>query len=202
MYCMDLIHSWVLVEIIINSVRTYIFGYNSVYLTYQYVTTWHCHSGECYTSRIRNMSEILRTSTQFHSYGGFLSHRATPIVKSSISNGGIFPDINQPFLDTIHFSGIFPYKPTIFGYPHWWQPPYCDIDLTIPELSGGVEKAGKIRPELEPQKAAKIHDLYGEQKAYLSINGGFNGEKNYVYIYIYIILLEHVCFHAINWDPV
>ena len=27
----------------------------------------------------------------------------------------------------IHFNGIFPYKPSILGYPHLWKPPYHKI---------------------------------------------------------------------------
>ena len=42
-------------------------------------------------------------------YGGFLSHGSSPSY--------------HPFLD-----GIFPHKPSIWGYPHLWKPPYHDDD--------------------------------------------------------------------------
>ena len=31
------------------------------------------------------------------------------------------------YLQIIQFNGIFPYKPSIFGYPHLWKPPYIKI---------------------------------------------------------------------------
>ena len=35
----------------------------------------------------------------------------------------MFPEIGVPPV-IIHFNGIFPYKPTIFGDPPLWKPPY------------------------------------------------------------------------------
>ena len=32
----------------------------------------------------------------------------------------------HPFLD-----GIFPHKPSIFGYPHWWKSPFCDVKKRV-----------------------------------------------------------------------
>ena len=56
------------------------------------------------------------------------------IVSLVVYNSNIFiwwfPEIgvppNHPFLD-----GIFPYKPTILGYPHLWKPPYRFIKQHI-----------------------------------------------------------------------
>ena len=33
----------------------------------------------------------------------------------------------------IHFNGVFPYKPSIWGYPHLWKPPYLYCHLQIGE---------------------------------------------------------------------
>ena len=35
-------------------------------------------------------------------------------------NRGNYPQI-------IHFNRVFPYKPSIFGYPYFWKHPYVDI---------------------------------------------------------------------------
>ena len=45
-----------------------------------------------------------------------------------------FPEIGVPPV-IIHF-GIFPYKPTIFGYPHLWKPPYIDTNLQTTQRIG------------------------------------------------------------------
>ena len=47
------------------------------------------------------------------------------IPEHSISSHSIwrFPEIGLPPV-IIHFNGIFPCKPSILGYPHWWKPPY------------------------------------------------------------------------------
>ena len=41
----------------------------------------------------------------------------------------------------IHFNGIFPYKPSIFGYPHLWKPQY--IILYQPKLNSKFYKGVK-----------------------------------------------------------
>ena len=60
------------------------------------------------------MAPIDLLLADFHlTYGGFLSHRGTPS--------------SHPFLD-----GIFPYKPTILGYPHdCGTPPYGHITRPV-----------------------------------------------------------------------
>ena len=42
-----------------------------------------------------------------------------------------FPKIGVPLV-IIHSNGIFPYKPSIWGYPHLWKPPY------VPPYLGGL----------------------------------------------------------------
>ena len=65
--------------------------------------------------------------------------------------------------------------------------------MTIPELGGAVEKAGKIRPELEPQKAAKIHEIWGT-KSLLVDQWRFQWEKTTIYIYISIRTCLFSCY--------
>ena len=45
-------------------------------------------------------------------YGGFLCHRGAPSY--------------HPFL-----GGIFHHKPSILGYPHFWNPPIIDLPIFL-----------------------------------------------------------------------
>ena len=56
-----------------------------------------------------------------HRCGGLLSHRATPS--------------HHPFID-----GIFPYKPSIWGYPHLWKAPCANLWID-PRQDVGHESA-------------------------------------------------------------
>ena len=48
----------------------------------------------------------------------------------------------------INFKGIFHYKPSNWGYPHLWKPPYCYIELSklLLLLLSGVRKASGDTP--------------------------------------------------------
>ena len=44
-----------------------------------------------------------------------------------------FPEIGVPLIIHFNFNGIFPYKPTILGYPQFRKPPYqeqCSLEKT------------------------------------------------------------------------
>ena len=51
----------------------------------------------------------------------FLGQRS---LSSRLSNRGLINEgfLKWGYLQIIHFSGIFPYKPSILGYPHLWKP--------------------------------------------------------------------------------
>ena len=90
----------------------------------------------------------------------------------------------------IHFRlGFSPYKPSIFGYPHLWTPPFglvlngpnikrCMASMQSPCFDG--EKSYKLGKETLPPRYVNVA-LITPRKTYVHIT--------YMYIYIYIVYI-------------
>ena len=68
-----------------------------------------------------------------------------------------FPKIAAPLV-IIHFHGIFPYKPTILGYPHLWKPAYRD------KISTKTQQKFPARSSPNPWRRGKWRSYRGSPR--------------------------------------
>ena len=80
--------------------------------------------------RNRGMAKVTNSDTSRHvasmvSLKGRISQAQMDADLNTIPKIGALPNYPFPSKSSIldHFSGIFPYKPSIWGYPHSWKPP-------------------------------------------------------------------------------
>ena len=63
--------------------------------------------------------------------GSFVGEMCYAILRSRLHAANIdsYGDFLKWYPQIIHLNGMFPYKPSILGYPHWWNPPYSMLIL-------------------------------------------------------------------------
>ena len=106
------------------------------------------------------------------------------MILNSMTNLYIYSYIYEGFLkqgdpQIIHFNGIFPYKPSILGYPHLWKPSYTHTMYQLHRSS--QDSPSFVRPFATPKAVPRWRapwvdyfvSPFGYTTTFAAINVGF-----------------------------